>query len=168
MLVLCPFKRRSGIQSQRCSKNGLLNIIMADLSGTSIGTENFKFPQVLCRKRGSIIDFFPWISEKGGLNFSLCLEKGGSIVYHEAYPSPSHEHTQPSPPTPIPPGQQTQWLCSIIIACPKVLRQHARRVGCLDNMWREFISQYKDFIFCPPYLWGKIDSQLLLQMQSLK
>ena len=35
-------------------------------------------------------------------------------------------------------------------------------MGCLDITWREFISQCKDFFFCLPYLWGKIDSQLLL------
>ena len=28
---------------------------------------------------------------------------------------------------------------------------HARRVGCLDIMWRELISQCKDSVFCPPY-----------------
>ena len=27
---------------------------------------------------------------------------------------------------------------------------------CLDNTWREFISQGKDLVFCLPYLWGKI------------
>ena len=37
-------------------------------------------------------------------------------------------------------------------------------MGCLDITWREFISQCKDLVFCPPYLWGKIDSQLLLWM----
>ena len=42
--------------------------------------------------------------------------------------------------------------------------KHAQWVGCLDIMWREFISQCKDLVFCPPYLWGKIDSQLLLPM----
>ena len=30
--------------------------------------------------------------------------------------------------------------------------------------WREFISQCKYLVFCPPYLWGKIESQLLLRM----
>ena len=43
-------------------------------------------------------------------------------------------------------------------------KQHARRVGCLDITWRKFISQCKDLAFCPHYLWGKIDSQLLLRM----
>ena len=40
-------------------------------------------------------------------------------------------------------------------------RQHARRVGCLDITWREFISQCKDLVFCPPF-WGKIDGPVLL------
>ena len=35
-------------------------------------------------------------------------------------------------------------------------------MGCLAITWREFISQCNDLVFCPPYLWGKIDSQLLL------